>query len=67
MATIIKEVEFNQISPTNIGMQSFNPMYRNMDLSEIVENSRIETEYVPYGYNVFLFVRNTATIHAYNK
>ena len=48
-------------------MQLWNPIYRDMKMSQILKDSRIKTEYVPYGYNVFLFVRTTATIHAYNK
>jgi hypothetical protein len=58
------EVKIEQV-PSPGGMQLWNPKYREMTLDQIKKQSRIEVEYVPYGYNTFLFCRSTATIHAY--
>lgn len=45
-------------------IQLYNPKYRDMPLSEVIEQSRIGIEYVPYGYNYFVLVRSTGTIYA---
>lgn len=47
------------------GMQIYNQKYRDMSLPEVIEQSRVSIEYVPYGYNYFVLVRSTGTIHAY--
>lgn len=47
------------------GMQLWNQKYREMPLPEVIKQSRISIEYVPYGYNYFVLVRSTGTIHAY--
>lgn len=61
-AVIFKEAT---VVPTSGGMQLFNPAYRDMKLEDIRKESRIDSEYVPYGYNYFVFVRDTGTIYAH--
>ena len=62
---IFKECKINQIK---FGcMELWNPDFRNMDIMEVRIKSKIDQEYVPYGYSVFLFCRTTATIYAYNE
>lgn len=69
MKVKFKEVEnmsnfhFDKL-PMN-GMQLYNPKYRDMALHEVIGQSRVSIEYVPYGYNYFVLVRSTGTIHAY--
>jgi hypothetical protein len=64
-----KEVESN-VNFTNVpfgGMKLYNPKYRDMPLQEVIKHSRISSEYAPYGYNEFVLVRSTGTIHAYRN
>jgi len=64
-----KEVETN-INFTNVplgGLQVYHPEYRTMTISEIIRHSNISNEYVPYGYNYFILVRSSGTIHAYTN
>lgn len=70
----MKKVRFKEVSDninfTNVpigGVQLYNPDYRTMDLEKVISNSRISEEFVPYGYNTFILVRSTGTIHAYNN
>ena len=59
----IKEVE---ICPfVYSGLQLWNPEYRDMNLGQIKDATKLETEYFPYGYIQAYFVRSTATIHLY--
>lgn len=68
MANIkFKEVE-NNINFTNIpigGVQLYNPLYREASIEEVISHSNISNDYVPFGYNLFILVRSTGTIHAY--
>ena len=47
------------------GLQLWNPKYRDMNLIQIKESAKLETEYFPYGYTQAYFIRSTATIHLY--
>lgn len=47
------------------GVQLFNPKYREMDLTEAIEESQILDQYAPYGYTTFLFCKSTGIIHCY--
>ena len=62
-----KEVEEN-INFTNVpigGIQLYNPDYRTLPINEVIRRSAISEQYVPYGYNSFILVRSTGTIHAF--
>ena len=51
--------------PSAYALSENNQKYRDMSLPEVIEQSRVSIEYVPYGYNYFVLVRSTGTIHAY--
>ena len=62
----ITEINNMEEIPTG-AMQLYNPRYRDMDINNIMEQSCIKDEYVPYGYNLFLFYRGTSTIYVSKK
>jgi hypothetical protein len=62
----ITEINNMEEIPTG-AMQLYNPRYRDMDINNIMEQSCIIDEYVPYGYNLFLFYRGTSTIYVSKK
>jgi len=69
MKVRFKEVE-NNINFTYApmgGMQLYNPQYRELPIKDVIKHSRISDEYVPFGYNEFILVRSTGTIHAYRN
>jgi len=59
----ISDFHFDKF-PIN-SIQLYNPKYRDMPLPEVIDQSRIDIEYVPYGYNYFILVRSTGTIFGF--
>jgi hypothetical protein len=49
------------------GMELFHSEYRYLKLNEVIKKSNVSVEYVPYGYNLFILVRSTGIIHAFNN
>lgn len=56
-------------NPENIpiagGVQIYNPKYMDVDLTTAIEDSQVLSQYAPYGYSVFLFCKETGTIHCF--
>jgi len=59
----IKEVEMCPFIYS--GLQLWNPEFREMNILQIKESAKLDTQYYPYGYTKAYFVRSTATIHLY--
>jgi len=53
-------------SPTG-ALQIYNPAFRHMTANKAIESAKVETEYLPYGYNVVFFCQNLGTMYLYNN
>lgn len=60
-------IEEKNQAPKFGGLELCNPKFREMDLPQIKEFTNLIEDYFPFGYNLAVFVRATATVHLYKQ
>jgi len=49
------------------GLQIYNPAFRDMPANKAIESAKVETDYLPYGYNVVFFCQSMGCLYLYNN
>ena len=52
---------------TNGGVQIYHPKFTNMTKEEAIKAANIKDEYAPYGYNLVIFAKESATLHLFRS